>query len=207
MLHDPALDFAAPAHPFDGLKLGGYQVILADPPWAFETHSAKGQGKSASQHYDVQSLEDISRWPVADLADPRGCLLVMWCTWPLVARGVHTDICRRLGFEPSSGGVWAKVTTNGLPCFGTGYVLRDACEPYIIARRGKRIPAGLKRTERNLILAERREHSRKPDAMHAMLERLLPDAQRVELFAREPRVGWDVWGNQTNKFGGGVAHG
>jgi N6-adenosine-specific RNA methylase IME4 len=88
-----------------------------------------------------------------------------------------------------------------LPAFGTGYVLRDACEPFIIARRGKRLPAGLRATERNLILAERREHSRKPTEMHEMLERLAPDARRAELFARERRTGWDCWGNQVGKFG------
>jgi N6-adenosine-specific RNA methylase IME4 len=46
----------------------------------------------------------------------------------------------------------------------------------------------------------RREHSRKPDATHARIEKLFGDVSRLELFAREERSGWDVWGNQVGKF-------
>lgn len=42
----------------------------------------------------------------------------------------------------------------------------------------------------------------KPDGQHANLEALF-DGPRCELFAREKRDGWDAWGNQTDKFGGG----
>jgi N6-adenosine-specific RNA methylase IME4 len=44
-----------------------------------------------------------------------------------------------------------------------------------------------------------REHSRKPDQMHADLEALYAGPS-AELFARQRRSGWDVWGNQLDTF-------
>ena len=56
------------------------------------------------------------------------------------------------------------------------------------------------RSERNLIVAPVREHSRKPDDAYDTLERLWPGAWRCELFARRRRAGWDSWGNQVDHF-------
>jgi N6-adenosine-specific RNA methylase IME4 len=35
--------------------------------------------------------------------------------------------------------------------------------------------------------------------IHGRIERLVAGPY-LELFARAPRTGWDVWGNQTDKF-------
>ena len=40
-------------------------------------------------------------------------------------------------------------------------------------------------------------HSVKPDEFYAGVDRLYPDTTRVECFARQPRDGWDVWGNEV----------
>lgn len=56
-------------------------------------------------------------------------------------------------------------------------------------------------TESQLIIAPRREHSRKPDEQYGKIERLYPDADRkIELFARQQRPGWESFGNETEKF-------
>ena len=47
--------------------------------------------------------------------------------------------------------------------------------------------------------APRREHSRKPDEMRQMIEKVSFEP-RIELFARTTTPGWDVWGNDTDKF-------
>ncbi|WP_083900756.1 MT-A70 family methyltransferase [Azospirillum sp. B4] len=187
--------------PFEGLKPRAYDLILCDWPWPFTTFSAKGQGKSAARHY-ASTIEPARapEFPVGQLAAPRGALLVFWSTWSRLAPGDHLPMFAAWGCRPSSGGCWAKVTRNGLPSFGPGYILRDACEPFITGILGKRAPAALRHTERNLILAEVREHSRKPEEMHRMLERLAPDARKCELFARQRRAGWDSFGNELDMF-------
>ena len=45
-----------------------------------------------------------------------------------------------------------------------------------------------------------REHSRKPDETYGRIERLFGDIPRIELFARNRREGWDVWGNEAPNF-------
>jgi N6-adenosine-specific RNA methylase IME4 len=51
-----------------------------------------------------------------------------------------------------------------------------------------------------VIRERRREHSRKPEASYALIERMFPDLPKLELFARQARSGWDAWGNETDKF-------
>jgi N6-adenosine-specific RNA methylase IME4 len=44
--------------------------------------------------------------------------------------------------------------------------------------------------------AENIKHSKKPDKFYKMVE-VLGD-KRIDLFARNEREGWDVWGNEVN---------
>jgi N6-adenosine-specific RNA methylase IME4 len=57
-------------------------------------------------------------------------------------------------------------------------------------------------TEHGLLnpIVLRREHSRKPEACYAIVERMYPDLPKLELFARQVRPDWDMWGNETDKF-------
>ena len=53
-----------------------YDLILADPPWNWETYSDKGQGKSASQHYSCMTMDDIKNLPVANIANENSMLFL-----------------------------------------------------------------------------------------------------------------------------------
>ena len=44
-----------------------YQIIYADPPWLFRVRSEKGNKRSATNHYDVMSIQDIKDMPVQDI--------------------------------------------------------------------------------------------------------------------------------------------
>jgi N6-adenosine-specific RNA methylase IME4 len=52
----------------------------------------------------------------------------------------------------------------------------------------------------SVIVAPVSHHSVKPLELHETLERYYPDFadSRIELFAREPREGWDAWGDQAD---------
>lgn len=39
-------------------------------------------------------------------------------------------------------------------------------------------------------------HSRKPICAYEMIEDMFPNANKIELFARNKRSGWDSWGNE-----------
>ncbi len=181
--------------PFGDLMPFKYGLILVDPPWAYVMRSPKGYGKSPEAHYATMSQTYLTGLPVNQLAAP-DCILVMWAVWPKLNDAL--DLVKGCGFTYKTGGSWTKTTASGKRAFGTGYILRSSCEPWLIATIGE--PKVRDRSIRNLIEAERREHSRKPEEMRRICERLAPDAWRCELFAREEWPGSDVWGNEVGKF-------
>jgi N6-adenosine-specific RNA methylase IME4 len=81
---------------------------------------------------------------------------------------------------------------------GTGYWTRANPELCLLFTRGK--PKRLSAAVRKLMIAPRREHSRKPDQQYQDIEQLV-GGPYLELFARTEREGWTSWGNQTGKFG------
>ena len=50
-----------------------------------------------------------------------------------------------------------------------------------------------------LLLAPRREHSRKPDEFFALVEKVFPGS-KLEMFSREARPGWAAWGAEPERF-------
>ncbi len=182
--------------PFGTLQMFGYGAILADPPWSYEMRSEKGYEKSPEAHYATMSDADIAALPVRDLAKP-DCMLFMWAVAPKVPAAL--EVMKAWGFTYKSMGFWHKVTASGKSCFGTGYIFRSAAEPYLVGTMGS--PKTGSRSVRNVIVSERREHSRKPPELRRDVELLTPKQFRCELFAREPWPGNDIWGNETGKFG------
>lgn len=180
---------------FEAIPRGRYNLIVADPPWRFQTRSRKGvTAKGAGGQYRTMRHEDIKALALADLAAP-DCLLWLWATNPMLPAAL--DVLSAWGFQFKTAGHWAKTTRNGKQAFGTGYILRCAGEPFLIGTRG--VPKTA-RNVRSVIMGPVREHSRKPEAAFAAAEQLIPGARRIELFGRESRPGWDVFGDEAGKF-------
>lgn len=178
-----------------------YGTILADPPWSF-SNSMPGHGDPRG-HYPCMSTEEIASLPVRQLAADDAVLL-LWSTWAHLPEALF--VLGAWGFTYKSGMPWVKLA--GEPqtdlfdgprfrlAYGSGYWVRGCTEPLLIASRGRVAPpvqdAWLG------ILAERLEHSRKPDSVYVYAESSTFPGPRVELFARRRREGWDAWGNQVN---------
>ena len=190
----------------DNRPVGGYRMIMADPPWAFELFNEEtGKEKSAQNHYDCMSIEDIQALPVGALA-AKNSLLWLWATNPMLKDGIAT--LEAWGFEYVTAGSWLKRYPDKKPkkcgcihkggmAWGTGYVLRSTNEPFLIGRRGRvktarNVPSGFE--------GVRREHSRKPEIGFKYAEQLLNDHRRIELFSRQARPGWAGHGDQATKF-------
>ena len=174
--------------------VGGFDLIMADPPWHFNLRSELGEEKSAQAQYDCMSLDQIKRMPVEVLAAPNS-VLWLWATNPMLPQAL--EVISAWGFTFKTSGHWVKRTVNGKLAFGTGYLLRCAGEPFLIGTRGAPKTA---RNVRSVIEGPIREHSRKPDEAFAEAEKLMPEARRIELFSRETRDGWANWGNESGKF-------
>lgn len=188
-----------------GLPAEHYRCILADPPWHFKSNSRAKPGRNPLAHYDCLSLEDIAAFPVKQFAAPDSWLF-FWITGPFLARGAHLPIFRAWGFEPSGMGfVWIKLNPKApqmifMPhdvATGPGFTTRKNAEFVVLGRRGQ--PQRLSKAIHEVILAPRRQHSRKPDEAHERIERFC-EGPRLELFGRQQRPGWTVVGNQADKF-------
>lgn len=196
---------------FGDLKRGHYGAILADPPWKFYNwskrpwweRSDRNTSRAVERHYDTQDTSTLATLPLADLAST-DCVLFLWACWPTLKDAFQ--LIDAWGFTYKTCAFdWMKAD-NRQPHFfeeetpaqvGMGYWTRANTEPCLLATRGK--PKRLNADVRQGIIAPRREHSRKPDGIHERIERLVAGPY-CELFARQKRAGWDVWGNQTDKF-------
>ncbi|WZH35617.1 MAG: MT-A70 family methyltransferase [Microbacterium enclense] len=161
--------------------LAKYKAILVDPPWP-----TGQQGKyGAEHHYSLMTLERIKAMPVGDLAADNAHLY-LWC-YP-ATRYIAEDIMRGWGFEFKDEFVWGKDQ------MGLGQYFRHAHETLLLGVKGQ-LPVKF-RGQRSFAMLPRQDHSHKPEECHVMIQRLSPGPY-LELFARRPMPGWDVWGNQV----------
>ena len=170
-----------------------YGVIYADPPWSFKTYSEKGKDRSPEQHYPVLSIADIIRLPVDRIAKDNAVLL-MWVVDPLLDQAFK--VIDAWGFKYKTVGfTWAKSNKTKPGFFtGLGYWTRGNPEMCLLATKGK--PKRLSKSVPQLVIDQRREHSKKPDIMYKHIENLL-EGPYIELFARQKVSGWDAWGNEV----------
>ncbi|MFL6161852.1 MAG: MT-A70 family methyltransferase [Jatrophihabitantaceae bacterium] len=175
---------------------GGYQTVLADPPWRFTNRT----GKVAPEHrrldrYSTLELETICGLDVASVVSDRAHLY-LWVPNALLPDGLR--VMETWGFRYVSNIVWAKRRLDGGPDGrGVGFYFRNVTELILFGVRGKNVrtlaPA---RSQVNMIETRKREHSRKPDEQYTLIEACSPGPY-LELFARHPRAGWDVWGDEA----------
>lgn len=164
-----------------------FKVWYADPPWDIAQTGKRG----AIQHYDLMTLERIKQIGplIQELSDDNATLL-MWVTSAALPEGI--EVLRSWGFTYKSHAAWDKYY------MGLGTYFRSSHETLLHGVRGK---APFKfRGQRSTLLFPRTEHSRKPDEMIPLIERLL-DGPYAELFARRrpnSRSDWSVWGNEID---------
>jgi N6-adenosine-specific RNA methylase IME4 len=162
----------------------------------------KCKGRSAEAHYDTMSIADICATPVGGWAAP-DCVLFLWVTDPILERAFEVIRAWDFAFK-TIGFCWAKTRATSdqkvlfgpldeIFSFGMGHWTRGNTELCLLATRGR--PRRLNRRIRKLILAKRREHSRKPDDIYFRIERLVA-GPFLELFASSNtphRDGWVRW--------------
>jgi len=182
-------------------KLTGktFSTILADPPWQFQNKT----GKVAPEHkrlnrYNTLTLDDIISLPVENFTnDPAH--LYLWVPNALIEEGLR--VLRAWGFTYKTNIVWYKVRKDGGPDRrGVGFYFRNVTEVLLFGVKGKNART-LKpgRTQPNIIISRKREHSRKPDEQYKIIESC-SWGPYLELFARGKQEGWFSWGNQSEEY-------
>lgn len=194
-----AADHVVTEGPFAGLIVPakGFTKIYADPAWGWRTWNSldKIPHRGAVTPYLPMTRDDLQALPVSSLAAPH-CLLAMWTVSSHVDQAI--DLMRAWGFAfKSIGFVWVKTDKAGRPRMGMGRWTRQEAEICLLGTRGRppRTDGGV----RQVVMEQRREHSRKPDEVRRRLDRLVAGAG-LEMFSRESAPGWASWGDQAGKF-------
>ncbi len=178
-----------------------YNVILADPPWTFDTWTLNGEGGTPQDHYQTIPNDQMAEFlhPIIEaVADPDNCALFMW-TVDWLAPAISQAVGEANGFTyRTKAFIWVKSNKTGFGFFkGRGYYTASNPEDCYLFVKGS-MPVH-DRSVNKLIYDSVREHSRKPDQIHNKIERLYPPDSHnyLELFARRKTwPNWDYWGNE-----------
>ena len=182
-----------------------YQIIYADPPWQYNDKSLHRGG--AERHYNTMKIDDIINLNIKEITDTN-CCLFLWATFPLIKHSFN--VITAWGFEyKTCAFVWIKTNkrtninqTIFLPehhfdsFWGMGHWTRSNAEICLLAIKGK--PKRKSANVHQLIYEPISNHSKKPTSVYNKIINLCGDLNKIELFARKQRSGWDSWGNEIN---------
>lgn len=172
-----------------------YQLILTDPPWKQSKGGKKNVRPNSSGEeleYPVISLEDIQQHLVSVTEHcEENAILFLWT----IDKYLHEaeEMARILGWKLHARMVWNKVT--GIPA---AFTVRYGHEYLLYFYRGKLTPvAREERGKIHTVFTEQvKRHSQKPEISYQIIERLYPNLNKLEMYARIKRDGWDIWGNE-----------
>ncbi|CAH0552230.1 unnamed protein product [Brassicogethes aeneus] len=171
----------------DMTVLGKFAVIMADPPWDIHMELP----------YGTMSDDEMRQLGIPQLQDEG--LIFLWVTGRAMELGRE---CLKLwGYERVDEIIWVK--TNQLQRIirtgRTGHWLNHGKEHCLVGMKGD--PQNLNRgLDSDVIVAEVRATSHKPDEIYGMIERLSPGTRKIELFGRPHNIqpNWITLGNQVD---------
>ena len=167
--------------------IGKFSVVMADPPWDIHMELP----------YGTMSDDEMRKLAVPKLQDEG--YIFLWVTGRAMELGRE---CLKLwGYERCDELIWVK--TNQLQRLirtgRTGHWLNHGKEHCLIGVKGK-VSNMNKGLDCDVLVAEVRSTSHKPDEIYGLIERLSPGTRKVELFGRPHNVqpNWLTLGNQLD---------
>lgn len=160
-----------------------YRTIVADPPWRYGNQKGQAARGHARNHYSTMATADVCALRVDEIAAESAHLWV-WGVNQILDEAF--DVARAWGFKPITLLTWCKTGP------GVGYYLRNNTEHVVFATRGKPMVPDEK-VMASWFQAASTAHSAKPAAFYEIVHKVSPGPY-VELFSRQPQLGWDSWG-------------
>jgi len=187
-----------------------YSVIYADPAWEQKAGRDLSGGykkvdgkqvfncvsiKSENLPYKTMTVEEIANLDVKSIIE-KDAVLFLWVTNKYLFEA--KKVIDAWGFKYSTTITWSKKPFGG----GMGGTFRVSHETLLFCTRGK---VNAKTKIKGTVFEVKRPyvngypcHSKKPDFFIEMIEQLT-EGNRLELFARQNRNGWDAWGNEVEE--------
>jgi len=164
-----------------------YPVILCDPPWRYE--HTKTDNRKIENQYPTMELAEICELSFENISTP-DCVLFMWTTSPKLQESF--EVLKWWGMTYRTCAVWVKDK------IGMGYYFRQQHELLLVATKGSiPVPEPSDRVS-SVFKSDRTEHSKKPEVVYEAIEKMYPEYRnKLEIFSRSERPGWDSWGNES----------
>lgn len=165
-----------------------YRTLVIDPPWdmdKIERTERPQQGQYLD--YPTMDIDEIHDLPIGDLAARDGAHVYLWATQKHLPTAF--DCLSSWGARYECTMTWVKPT--GVAPFSWQY----NTEHVLFARFGD----GLQLDQRGMQLsfeAPVTKHSAKPDVFYQRVRDASP-GPRLNMFARQQRDGFDVWGDEA----------
>lgn len=169
----------------DLTSLGKFSVIMADPPWDIHMKLPYGtMSDDEMRDLNIPALQDEG-------------FLFLWVT------GRAMELARELfdswGYRRCDEIIWLK--TNQIQRLirtgRTGHWLNHAKEHCLVGVKGEARNFN-RYLDCDVLVAEVRDTSQKPDEIYGLIERLSPGTRKIEIFGRQHNVqrNWLTLGNQ-----------
>jgi len=198
----------ASSKPRPPLPEGVFNVIYADLPWQYS--NILPEWGPAQMHYPTLDIEELCYYTddtgtAIQEKFANNAVLFLWVTNPFLRDAFQ--VIDAWDFTYKTNMVWVK---TGLKKPGSGFFIRGRHELLFICTKGSFVPDQVGKEPigsviewEDTLMADVRQHSKKPDEVYGLIERIYtkpesnPDQLKyLELFARNKRQGWTSWGDE-----------
>jgi ParB/RepB/Spo0J family partition protein len=159
-------------------------LVLADPPWRYDF--AETDRRQVENQYPTATTEEIVAMAPQTADD---CVILLWATAPKLEDALA--VMTGWGFAYKTHAVWDKEK------IGMGYWFRGQHELLLVGTKGDAAPPPEAERTGSVFRESRAKHSTKPESVYAWIERAFPGLVKLEMFARKPRDGWQLMGNEA----------
>jgi len=169
--------------------VGKYEVLYVDPPWSYSTGGAIPAKMMVESHYSTMTNDEILEFgeQIKQVAAPDAAIF-LWAT--NIYLPLALDLMERSGFTHRGQIIWNKTDKLAL----SGRWLSIKHELLLVGSRGNIEPSV---KPPSVISTPRLKHSQKPETFASIINQMFPNQSKLEMFAREYREGWAVWGNEV----------
>lgn len=151
--------------------------------------------------YDTLAKEEIMDLEVGTLSD-RGFIFLWTINSQLQAA---FECLNKWGYTYIDKLTWIKKTNNANVHISQGFYLLHSSEVCLVGVKRNSAKSYLEfipKVSNDLIFAETRKKSQKPEQLYVLIERMFPGAKKIELFGRNHNIrpGWLTLGNQLGEL-------
>ncbi|KAI8826784.1 MT-A70-domain-containing protein [Fimicolochytrium jonesii] len=172
---------------FDFSVAGKFSVIMADPPWDIHMNLP----------YGTMTDDEMRAMPISALQDDG--FIFLWVTGRAMELG--RECLRIWGYQRIDELIWVKIMQlqKLIRTGRTGHWLNHSKEHCLVGIKGRPRYHNVG-IDTDVLVAEVRETSRKPDEVYGIIDRLCPGSRKIEIFGRmhNTRDGWLTLGNQLD---------